>query len=82
MAGAILTTLRFSESGIAWIVQGVAQVILWGYTAMHGDANWVLFATYMMYVANDLVIIFQSKWFHHKEITNSLSQQVELKKAV
>lgn len=38
ITGALLTTLRFSESYYFWIIQGLAQVILWGITAAQGDA--------------------------------------------
>jgi len=43
-------------------------------TAVHGDANWVLFLTYMLYVGNDLIGVFQSSWFHHKVYTQEIIQ--------
>lgn len=63
ITGALLTTLRFSDSYYFWIAQGVAQVILWGITAGQGDASLVLFFTYMLYLANDGVALFDSPWF-------------------
>ena len=69
LTGAILTTMRFSESTIMWVVQGALQIILWGTTAMMGDANWVLFFTYSLFMVNDLLGVFKSKWFHHKAET-------------
>ena len=68
-AGAILTTFRFGESSIAWLLQGALQVILWGQTAMMGDANWVLFFTYMLFLLNDILLVTKSKWVHHKAET-------------
>ncbi|WP_045477095.1 nicotinamide riboside transporter PnuC [Weissella oryzae] len=63
IVGALLTTLRFSDSYYFWIAQGLAQVVLWGITAGQGDASLVLFFTYMMYLANDGIAIFASPWF-------------------
>lgn len=69
LAGAMLTTFRFSESSIFWLLQGGMQVILWGQTAMMGDANYVLFFTYSLFLLNDLLLVFKSKWVHHKQET-------------
>lgn len=71
-AGAILTTLRFGESAFMWFVQGALQVVLWGQTAMMGDANWVLFFTYMLFMANDILLVTKSKWAHHKKETQDI----------
>lgn len=67
ITGALLTTLRFSESYYFWIIQGLAQVVLWGITAAQGDASLVLFFTYMLYLANDAVALLDKRiaWFHH-----------------
>jgi len=70
--GAILTTFRFGEAFGFWLLQGVLQVLLWGYTAASGDANWVLFFTYTLFLVNDLVGVFSSKWFHHKSETQHI----------
>ncbi|MCS9991221.1 nicotinamide riboside transporter PnuC [Weissella confusa] len=63
ITGATLTTLRFSESYYLWFLQGLAQIILWGMTAMQGDASLVLFFTYMLYMANDVLAFTASPWF-------------------
>lgn len=67
ITGAFLTTLRFSESYYCWTIQGVMSVILWGVTASQGDANWVLFVTYLLYLTNDMIAFFDKNisWFHH-----------------
>ena len=70
--GAILTTFRFGEAFGFWLLQGVLQVLLWGSTALSGDANWVLFFTYMLFLVNDLIGVFASKWFHHKVETSDI----------
>ncbi|MFD0704288.1 nicotinamide riboside transporter PnuC [Alloscardovia venturai] len=67
ITGAILTTLRFSDTYYFWTAQGLMSIVLWGVTAFQGDANWVLFVTYILYLTNDMVAFFDSKvsWFHH-----------------
>jgi nicotinamide mononucleotide transporter len=69
ITGAMLTTLRFSESYICWTIQGIMSVVLWGITAFQGDANWVLFVTYLMYLANDGISFLDkgTPWFHHQK---------------
>ncbi len=69
ITGALLTTLRFSESYLMWTIQGVMSVILWGLTALQGDANWVLFVTYLLYLSNDMIAFFDKdiSWFHHNK---------------
>jgi len=67
ITGAVLTTLRFSESYYCWTIQGLMSVILWGITAVQGDANFVLFVTYILYLTNDMLAFFDKNvsWFHH-----------------
>lgn len=69
ITGAMLTTLRFSDSYAFWFLQGLFSVTLWGITAVQGDANWVLFVTYIMYLANDGISFFDKNtpWFHHQK---------------
>lgn len=69
ITGSLLTTLRFSESYYCWTIQGVMSITLWGLTAFQGDANWVLFVTYIMYLSNDLIAFFDRdiSWFHHNK---------------
>lgn len=69
ITGSLLTTLRFSESYLMWTIQGVMSVILWGVTAFQGDANWVLFVTYLLYLSNDMIAFFDKdiSWFHHNK---------------
>lgn len=69
ITGSLLTTLRFSESYLMWTIQGIMSVILWGMTAFQGDANWVLFVTYLLYLSNDMIAFFDKdiSWFHHKK---------------
>ena len=69
ITGSLLTTLRFSESYYCWTIQGIMSVILWGVTAVQGDANWVLFVTYLLYLSNDMIAFFDKdiSWFHHNK---------------
>lgn len=75
-AGAILTTFRFGESGVMWFIQGLLQVALWGQTAMMGDANWVLFFTYALFMFNDFLLVYKSKWVHHKAETQEIVEKL------
>lgn len=67
ITGSLLTTLRFSESYYCWTLQGIMSVTLWGITAAQGDANYVLFVTYILYLCNDCLAFFDKNisWFHH-----------------
>jgi nicotinamide mononucleotide transporter len=69
ITGSLLTTLRFSESYYCWTIQGIMSITLWGLTAFQGDANWVLFVTYIMYLSNDFIAFFDKdiSWFHHNK---------------
>ena len=69
ITGSLLTTLRFSESYLMWFIQGIMSVCLWGITAVQGDANFVLFVTYILYLSNDLIAFFDKdiSWFHHNK---------------
>lgn len=63
LTGAILTVRRFSFAYILWTLQGITSVALWFVTALQGHAVWVLMLTYILYLANDMVAFFDSKWF-------------------
>lgn len=68
LTGAVLTVRRFRASYYFWFAQGISSVALWLVTAMQGEAVWVLFFTYMLYILNDLVAFFDKKagWFGNK----------------
>lgn len=74
--GAILTTFRFGEAYAFWFIQGALQVILWGFTALNGDANYVLFFTYALFMFNDFIGVFASKWFHHSKETAEIMARI------
>lgn len=78
LIGALLTTFRFGEAFGAWLIQGVAQVVLWWITAQSGQTDWTICLTYSMYVANDLIAIFQSSWFHHKSATQQIMDNLKI----
>lgn len=67
ITGSLLTTLRFSESYFMWTIQGLMSITLWGLTAFQGDANFVLFVTYILYLCNDFIAFLDkdTSWFHH-----------------
>ena len=78
ITGSLLTTLRFSESYYCWTIQGIMSVTLWGLTAFQGDANWVLFVTYILYLSNDMIAFFDKdiSWFHHKQYHEQATKSV------
>lgn len=70
ITGALLTTLRFSDTYYFWLGQGLFSVTLWGITALQGGANWVLFITYLLYLSNDFIALFDKgvAWFHNDNV--------------
>ncbi|MDD9139204.1 nicotinamide mononucleotide transporter [Fructobacillus sp. CRL 2054] len=62
ITGAVLTISKYRSQYWMWTLQGIMSVTLWGLTALQGDANWVLFATYILYLGNDVLGLFFSPW--------------------
>lgn len=60
--GSALMLGKYSTQYFFWNFQGLMSLVLWGMTALHGDANWVLFATYAMYLMNSMIGAFASPW--------------------
>lgn len=61
--GAFLCVRQFSAQYYFWFTQGIMSIILWLVTAIDGHAVWVLFFTYMLYLANNIIAFTVSKWF-------------------
>lgn len=62
VTGGALTVAKFHSQYWMWALQGIMSVTLWGLTALQGDANWILFVTYILYLGNDVLGLFFSKW--------------------
>ncbi|MBS9338288.1 nicotinamide mononucleotide transporter [Fructobacillus sp. M2-14] len=62
IVGATLTISKYRAQYWMWTLQGLMSVTLWGLTALQGDANWVLFATYILYLGNDVLGLWFSPW--------------------
>ncbi|MDF7637143.1 nicotinamide riboside transporter PnuC [Leuconostocaceae bacterium ESL0958] len=62
VTGATLTIAKYHAQYWMWTLQGLLSVSLWGITALQGDANWVLFVTYLLYLGNDVIGLFFSPW--------------------
>lgn len=60
--GAFLMLAKYRFQYIFWISQSVVSIALWGITASQGDANWVLFITYCLYLGNSIIAVFWSPW--------------------
>lgn len=63
--GAFLCVRQFSAQYYFWFTQGVMSIILWLVTAIDGHAVWVLFFTYTLYLANNIIAFTVSNWFNH-----------------
>ncbi|GAP00481.1 nicotinamide riboside transporter PnuC [Fructobacillus ficulneus] len=70
VTGATLTVAKFHSQYWMWTLQGLMSVTLWGVTASQGDANWVLFATYALYLGNDVIGLFFSPWSRATKVQN------------
>lgn len=64
--GAFLMLGKYSSQYAMWLAQGLLSVTLWGVTALQGDANLVLFMTYVLYLGNDILGLFFSPWSARK----------------
>ncbi|CAK8053767.1 nicotinamide riboside transporter PnuC [Eupransor demetentiae] len=62
ITGAVLTVAKYKSQYWMWTLSGLISVFLWGKTALAGDTNWVLFATYILYLGNDVIGLFFSPW--------------------
>lgn len=60
--GAALMLGKYSSQYVLWSIQGITSVLLWFMTAQQDGANWVLFATYVLYLGNDVLGLFFSRW--------------------
>lgn len=60
--GAFLMLAKYSSQYWMWTLQGLTSITLWGFTAMQGDASWVLFMVYVLYLGNDVLGLFFSPW--------------------
>lgn len=60
--GAALMLRKYSSQYVLWSIQGITSVLLWFMTAQQDGANWVLFATYVLYLGNDVLGLFFSRW--------------------
>lgn len=62
---------KYSTQYFFWSLQGILSLVLWGVTALQGDANFVLFATYAVYLLNSLVGSFFSPWADARKLKNN-----------
>lgn len=60
--GAYLMLKKYASQYVMWTLQGLMSAGLWFITAMQGDANFVLFAVYILYLSNDVIGLFFSQW--------------------
>ena len=77
-AGSYLMLKKYASQYVMWTLQGLMSATLWGITALQGDANYVLFAVYILYLANDVIGLFFSQW-SHKNIKAEIPKQQYIK---
>lgn len=69
LTGALLEFNLAKEQFVFWILGSVITLALWGQTAFMGDANWALFASYSVFLLNDMYALFgKNGWFRKQEV--------------
>lgn len=66
--GAALMLGNYKSQYFAWALQGLSSIVLWAVTAYQnpGNANWVPMFIYILYMGNDIIGLFFSKWSYRK----------------
>lgn len=68
LTGAIMEFNLLRQQFIFWILGSVITIALWLQTAIQGDANYALVASYMVFFLNDMYALFSTKgWFRKQE---------------
>jgi len=83
LTGALMEFNLLRQQYYAWTLGSIITISLWFMTAMHGDSNWGLFASYLVFFLNDMLAFFsKSGWFRNQEIVKGFGKdQVTVKKA-
>ncbi|ABG21594.1 PnuC-like nicotinamide mononucleotide transport (endogenous virus) [Lactococcus phage KSY1] len=66
--GLFLMLGKYRAQYVAWMLGSVISITLWLMTALQGDANWVMFATYCVYMSSSLIGMFWSVWSHPEKV--------------
>lgn len=75
LTGAILEFNLAKEQYWFWLCGSIITTSLWFQTALQGDANWALFASYMVFMLNDFYALFSKNgWFHKQEVVTGFGK--------
>lgn len=76
LTGALLEFNLAKEQFVFWILASVITIALWGQTAMQGEANWALFASYSVFLLNDMYALFGANgWFRKQEVVSGFGKK-------
>ncbi|MGE9861114.1 nicotinamide riboside transporter PnuC [Limosilactobacillus reuteri] len=76
LTGALLEFNLAKEQFVFWILGSVITLALWGQTAIMGDANWALFASYSVFLLNDMYALFgKNGWFRKQEVVTGFGDK-------
>lgn len=75
LTGSVLEFNLAKEQFIAWIIGSVITIGLWWQTAQMGDANYALFASYLIFFFNDFYSMFRKDgWFRAKKTLSGFGE--------
>ena len=78
LTGAIMEFNLLRQQYYAWILGSIITIALWFMTAIQGDGNWALFASYLVFFFNDMIALFSKQgWFRKQEVVTGYGKNQE-----
>lgn len=78
LTGAIMEFNLLRQQYYAWMLGSIITIALWFTTALQGDANWALFASYLVFFLNDLIALFSKQgWFRNQKVVKGFGDNQE-----
>lgn len=75
LTGAIMEFNLLRQQFVFWILGSVITISLWLQTAIQGDANYALVASYLVFLLNDMYALFSKKgWFRKQEVVTGFGE--------
>ena len=75
LTGALMQFNLLKEQYIMWIISSVITISLWVQTAVQGDANFALVASYSIFFLNDMYALFSKDgWFRNQEVVTGFGE--------
>ncbi|MDT2754570.1 nicotinamide riboside transporter PnuC [Enterococcus pseudoavium] len=75
LSAGIISFLRYNNQYFWWLASGLAQMVLWYVSFIHGSASLAMFVNSSVYLINDVIAFTVSPWYNQK--TRARMQQVE-----